>query len=159
MLWDDIRSVDYLASRPEVDAARIGCVGLSVGGYRSFMLGALDPRIKAAVDVGWMTSLATQIKSKVVHTIGLTFHVPGLYRWVDLPDLSALIAPRALMTIIGSRDPLFAQEGVQAAFEKIGRCYEKARSGERQRCITYDGPHEFNPAMQAEAWKWLARWV
>ena len=159
MLWDDIRTVDYLASRPEVDPARIGCVGLSVGGYRSFLLGALDPRIKAAVDVGWMTSLAAQIKSKVVHTIGLTFHVPGLYRWVDLPDLSALIAPRALMTIIGSRDGLFAQQGVQAAFEKIGRCYEKARSGERQRCITYDGPHEFNPAMQAEAWQWLARWV
>ena len=159
MLWDDIRTVDYLASRPEVDPARIGCVGLSVGGYRSFLLGALDPRIKAAVDVGWMTSLAAQIKSKVVHTIGLTFHVPGLYRWVDLPDLSALIAPRALMTIIGSRDGLFAQQGVQAAFEKIGRCYEKAGVAERQRCITYDGPHEFNPAMQAEAWKWLARWV
>ena len=159
MLWDDIRTVDYLASRPEVDPARMGCVGLSVGGYRSFMLGALDPRIKAAVDVGWMTSLAAQIKNKVVHTVGLTFHVPGLYRYVDLPDLSALIAPRALMTIIGLRDGLFAQEGVQAAFGKIGRCYEKAGVGDSQRCIRYDGPHEFNPAMQAEAWKWLARWV
>lgn len=159
MLWDDMRTVDYLASRPEVDPARMGCVGLSVGGYRSFMLAALDPRIKAAVDVGWMTSFATQIRNKVVHTVGLTFHVPGLYRYVDLPDLSALIAPRALMTIIGSRDPLFAQEGVQAAFGKIGRCYEKAGVGDHQRCISYDGPHEFNPAMQAEAWKWLERWV
>lgn len=159
MLWDDIRTVDYLASRPEVDPKRLGCVGLSVGGYRSFMLGALDPRIKAAVDVGWMTSFATQIKRQVVHSIGFTFHIPGLYRFVDLPDLSALIAPRALMTIIGSRDTLFAQEGVKAAFEKIGRCYEKAKAGDRQSSIMYDGPHEFNPAMQAEAWKWLARWV
>src|SRR5438445_461280 len=56
ILWDDIRTLDYLASRPEVDARRLGCVGLSVGGYRSFLLAALDRRIKVAVDVGWMTS-------------------------------------------------------------------------------------------------------
>ena len=70
-LWDDLRTVDYLASRPEVDPARIGCVGLSMGGYRSFLLAALEPRIKVAVDVGWMTSFAAQIRKHVVHTIGL----------------------------------------------------------------------------------------
>ena len=47
VLWDDIRTLDYLASRPEVDAKRLGCVGLSVGGYRSFLLAALDERIKS----------------------------------------------------------------------------------------------------------------
>ena len=61
LLWDDLRTVDYLVSRPEVDAQRLGCVGLSLGGYRSFLLAALDPRIRAAVDVGWMTSFASQI--------------------------------------------------------------------------------------------------
>ncbi len=159
ILWDDIRTLDYLASRPEVDPRRLGCVGLSVGGYRSFMLAALDERIKAAVDVGWMTSFGTQIRRHVVHTVGLTFHVPGLYRYVDLPDLAALAAPRALMTIIGSRDTLFNQEGVRAAFDKIGRIYEKAGAPARQACVAYDGPHEFNPAMQARAWEWLGRWV
>jgi hypothetical protein len=61
--------------------------------------------------------------------------------------------------INGSRDGLFAQEGVKAAFEKIRRCYEKAGAPERQDCRLYDAPHEFNPEMQEEAWKWLARWV
>ncbi len=159
MLWDDIRTVDYLATRPEVDPKRMACVGLSVGGYRSFMLGALDPRMKAAVDVGWMTSLGSQIKRNVIHSVGLTFHIPGLYRYVDLPDLSALVAPRALMVINGSRDGLFAPEGVKGAFEKIGRCYQKAGVPEKQSCVMYDGPHEFNPEMQAKAWQWLARWV
>ena len=65
LLWDDIRALDYLASRPEVDAKRLGCVGLSVGGYRSFLLAALDERIRVAVDVGWMTSFASQIKQHV----------------------------------------------------------------------------------------------
>ena len=56
MFWDDMRTVDYLVTRPEVDKNRIGCVGLSVGGLRSCHLAALDDRIKAAVVVGWMTS-------------------------------------------------------------------------------------------------------
>ena len=155
VLWDDIRTLDYLASRPEVDASRLGCVGLSVGGYRSFLLAALDERIKVAVDVGWMTSFASQIKQHVVNTIGLSFHINGLYRYMDLPDMSALVAPRAIMVINGSRDRLFALDGVNAAFEKIQRCYAKAGVPDRQRCRLFDAPHEFNLEMQTQAWDWL----
>jgi len=159
LLWDDLRTVDYLASRPEVDKKRLGCVGLSVGGYRSFLLAALDERIKAAVDVGWMTSFATQLRRQVIHSIGFTFHIIGLYRYLDMPDLAALIAPRSVLVINGSKDGLFAPDGVRAAFEKIGRCYAKAQASERQKCSMYDAPHEFNLKMQEEAWAWLKRWV
>ena len=155
VLWDDIRTLDYLASRPEVDAKRLGCVGLSVGGYRSFLLAALDERIKTAVDVGWMTSFASQIKQHVTNTIGLSFHINGLYRYMDLPDMSALIAPRSIMVINGSQDRLFALEGVKEAFDKIARCYAKAGVPDRQRCRLFDAPHEFNLDMQGEAWEWL----
>src|SRR5262249_54578499 len=72
MLWDDLRTLDYLAQRPEVDAKRLGCVGLSVGGYRSYMLAALSPRVKAAVAVGWMTSYPKQVRRHVINTVGLT---------------------------------------------------------------------------------------
>jgi hypothetical protein len=106
-----------------------------------------------------MTSFATQIRRQVIHTVGFSFHIPGLLRYLDLPDLAALVAPRALMVINGSRDSLFAPEGVKAAFAKIGRIYEKAGVPDRRSCLMYDGPHEFNPAMQEHAWKWLARWV
>jgi dienelactone hydrolase len=156
-LWDDLRAVEYLASRPEVDPARLGCVGLSMGGYRSFLLAALEPRIKVAVDVGWMTSFAAQIKRHVVHTVGLSFHIAGLYRYLDLPDLAALIAPRALLVINGSKDSLFAPDGVRAAFGKIEACFRKAGVADRQQCRLYDTPHEFNPAMQDEAWAWIEK--
>lgn len=155
MLWDDMRTLDYLASRPEVDRQRLGCVGLSVGGYRSFLLAALDQRIKAAVDVGWMTSFASNIRRHVLNTVGLTFHIPGLYRYFDLPDLAALIAPRSLLVINGSQDALFPRDGVEKAFQKIEACFRKAGAAERQRCRLYDAPHQFNRAMQAEAWEWL----
>ena len=155
MLWDDLRTLDYLASRPEVDRQRLGCVGLSVGGYRSFLLAALDERIKAAVDVGWMTSFAANIRRHVLNTVGLTFHIPGLYRYLDLPDLAALIAPRSVLVMNGSKDRLFPLRGVESAFQKIEACYRKAGVPERQRCRLYDVPHEFNREMQAEAWSWL----
>jgi dienelactone hydrolase len=159
VLWDDIRTLDYLASRPEVDKDRLGCVGLSVGGYRSYMLAALDERIKAAVAVGWMTSMPSQIKEHVINSIGFSFHVIGLYRYLDFPDLAALVAPRSLLVINGSQDRLFALDGVKAAFKKIESCYAKAVVAERQRCRLYDAPHEFNIAMQNEAWEWLKRWT
>jgi dienelactone hydrolase len=159
MLWDDIRTLDYLASRPEVDPARLGCVGLSVGGYRSFLLAALDERIQVAVDVGWMTSYASQIERQVINTIGFTFHIIGLYRYMDLPDLAALIAPRAVMVMNGSRDPLFAADGLQTGFQKIEACFEKAGVPERQRSRLFDVPHQFNREMQNEAWEWIQRWV
>jgi len=159
LLWDDLRTVDYLASRPEVDPQRLGCVGLSLGGYRSFLLAALDPRIKVAVDVGWMTSFASQIRRHVVNTIGLTFHIAGLYRYLDLPDLAALIAPRALLVINGSNDQLFSPDGVRAAFDKIGACFQKAGVPDRQHCRLYDAPHQFNREMQDEAFKWLTQWM
>ncbi len=155
VLWDDLRTVDYLASRPEVDRRRLGCVGLSVGGYRSFLLAALDPRIKAAVDVGWMTSYASNIRRHVLNTVGFTFHIPGLYRYLDLPDLAALIAPRSVFVINGSKDTLFPADGVEKAFRKIEACFRKAAVPDRQRCRLYDAPHQFNRAMQAEAWEWL----
>src|SRR5438309_406060 len=83
------------------------------------LLAALDQRIKVAVDVGWMSSLASHVRRHVVNSIGLTFHIIGLYRYLDLPDLAALIAPRSVLVINGSRDQLFPAEGVDAAFKKI----------------------------------------
>lgn len=159
MLWDDLRTLDYLAGRPEVDRQRLGCVGLSVGGYRSFLLAALDQRIKAAVDVGWMTSFASNIRRHVLNTVGLTFHIPGLYRYLDLPDLAALIAPRSVFVINGSKDGLFPRDGVDKAFRKIEACFQKAGVPEHERCRLYEAPHQFNREMQAEAWQWLGRRV
>jgi dienelactone hydrolase len=159
MFWDDIRSVDYLLTRPEVDPDRIGCVGLSVGGVRSAHLAALDPRIKAAVVVGWMTSVPAQLKHHIRNTIGHTKVIPGLYRLMDYPDVAALAMPASLLVINGKKDGLFEPGGVNTAFEKLANCYKKAGIPERLKTRLYDSPHEFNTEMQEEAWDWLKRWV
>jgi dienelactone hydrolase len=159
MYWDDVRTVDYLLTRPEVDPKRIGCVGLSVGGLRSCHLAALDDRIKAAVVVGWMASFPVQLRKKIIHTIGHTKLVPGLYRFLDYPDVASLAMPSALLVINGTRDGLFDLEGVRSCFKKLESCYTKAGVKEKFRGSFYETPHEFNREMQSEAWAWLKQWV
>jgi hypothetical protein len=78
---------------------------------------------------------------------------------LDYPDLAALIAPRALMVINGSRDTLFHPDAVKDAFATVEACYGKAGALGRQTCRVYDAPHEFNLEMQPVAWDWLRRSV
>jgi len=155
MFWDDIRTVDYLQTRPEVDRERIGCVGLSVGGFRSAHLAALDERIKAAVVVGWMCAYRPLLKDHILNTVGHTKLVPGLTRWLDLPDVAAMAIPAHLLVINGRQDTLFTVEGMEQAHQKLAACYKKAGVPERFRARLYDTPHQFNRDMQAEAWAWL----
>ena len=158
-IWDDIRSLDYLASRPEVDAKRMGCCGLSFGGLRSGHMAALDPRIRAAVVVGWMTSFGPTLRKHIWNTVGLSKIIPGMYRDLDYPDFVSLAAPRPLMVIHGSRDGLFAPAGVRKAVDTLGGVYRKAGAPDRFRFIEFDGPHQFNREMQGEAFAWLKKWI
>ena len=161
MVWDDIRTVDYLCSRAEVDPQRIGCVGLSVGAWRANHLAALDERIRAAVAVCWLTSFQKLQQRHIVNTTGFTKLLPGLYRALDMPDVVSLAAPRcALLNINGSQDRLFPiEEGVKPAYATLQAVYAKLDAAERFRGHLYDSPHEFNEAMQAEAWAWLKKWL
>lgn len=159
MFWDDIRTLDYLASRPEVDPARIGCVGHSVGGLRAAHLPALDDRIKASVACGWMCSFPAQIEKHVRSTIGFTKLIPGLYNRLDYPDLASVAAPTALMVISGVQDALFEPKGMQAAHDKIAAVYKKAGAAEKFKSVVEDRPHEFNRERQNDAWAWFDRWL
>jgi len=155
MCWDDIRTVDYLRSRPDVDSDRIGCVGLSVGAVRAAHLAALDDRVRAAVVVCWMTSFPHQLRAHVRNTIGHTKAIPGVYRDLDYPDVASLALPRPLLVFSGLRDRLFDLDGVKASHATLQACYAKAGVADRCRTRLLDTPHEFNREMQAEAWAWL----
>lgn len=159
MCWDDIRTVDYLRSRSDVDGTRIGCVGLSVGAVRAMHLAALDERIKAAVVVCWMTSFPAQLRKHVRHTIGHTKVIPGVHRHLDYPDIGAIAMPRPVLYMSGTRDTLFDLDGVRSAFDTLQRCYAKAGVPQHCRTRLYDSPHQFNLEMQAEAWAWLEQHV
>ena len=158
LAWDDIRTVDYLLTRPEVNPNRLACVGLSVGGYRTNFLAGLDPRIKAACVAGWMTSWRDLVPGFEPNTIisGVT---PGLLKHLDYPDVGSLTMPNPLMVVHGWRDGLFSTQGVLSAFSTLRQCYEAIGKPERFTTYTYDGPHKFPARAQQLMLEWFNRWV
>ncbi|MFB3826404.1 MAG: alpha/beta hydrolase family protein [Bryobacteraceae bacterium] len=156
VLWDDMRTVDYLAGRPEVDPSRIGCAGVSFGGYRSLYLGGMDDRIAAACVVGFMSTVKPMAR-RHVDTHSWVHFVPEVHRYLDWPDIAALRAPKPLMVLQCKQDGLFPLEGMQDAVSKIAAVYAKAGASSRFDGRFYDVPHQFNVAMQEDAFDWFDR--
>jgi dienelactone hydrolase len=153
--YDDRRAVDLLSSFPEVDRKRIGCAGLSGGGYRATYLLGADPRIKAGVIVGWMTSLPTTLDiSYSVHAN--LFDAFGLHSMMDHSDVASLAAPDAAIFIQNCvQDRLFTREGMDRAVQKIERVYRELGRSDFFRFRYYDVPHQFSAEMQEDAFRWL----
>lgn len=157
-VWDDRRAVEYLSSRPDVDPARIGCLGLSIGGLRTAHLIAADPRVKAACVTGWMTVFGQQLRNHLRNHTWMAY-IPGLYGQLDLPDAAALIAPGALLVQQCSRDALYPMSAMRAAVAQLTAIYAKAGMPDRFRAAFHDVPHSFGPEMQEEAFAWLEKWL
>ena len=158
LVWDDMRSVDYLCSRPEVDGKRIGCLGLSIGGLRTAHLIAADPRIKVACVAGWMTEFRAQLRNYLRNHTWMVY-IPGLYPSLDLPDATGLTAPGALLVQQCLRDELYSPEAMRGAVDKLSKIYAKAGIPERFRGLFYDVRHSFRPNMQDDAVAWIEKWI
>jgi dienelactone hydrolase len=156
--WDDIRTVDYLAGRPEVDPEKIGCLGISMGGDRTDYLAGLDDRIQCAVSVSWMSTLRPMIKQHV-NTHSYIHFLPGLTHFLDLPDLIGCMVPKPLMVQQCSQDGLYPLEGMQQSVKRIAAIYEKAGAGSKFQGRFYNHPHLFSREMQEEAFDWMDRWL
>jgi dienelactone hydrolase len=156
VVWDDMRTIDYLATRPDVDTKRIGCLGISMGGYRAAYLTALDDRVAAGCVVGFMSATAPMRKAHL-DTHSFVHFLPGLHRLFDLPDLAALAAPRALLVQQCKRDKLFPPVGMAAAVESIAAAYKAAGCEKQFEGRFYDEPHRFTRTMQDETFGWLDR--
>ncbi|MSS71381.1 MAG: hypothetical protein EXS64_07815 [Candidatus Latescibacteria bacterium] len=156
-LWDDSRCVDYLVSRPEVDGERIGCTGLSGGGWRTDVLAALDRRVRASVSVGWMTTGDYQQVYNVSGAIGTFCLLPGVWDRMDVPDMTVMAAPNASMVVSTSEDPLFPPEGQLEAARQIEAGYRWAGCPEKFRHFFPPKPHCYDAEVQAEALGWFDR--
>jgi dienelactone hydrolase len=162
MLYADRRALDLFLADPRVDPARVGCLGLSVGGFRSVHLAAMDERIQAAVEIGWMCALATYLREhdhlyRWPNVMGLC--APGMARYLDFPDVASLACPRPFLLMAGRRDTLYPVEGVEEAFAKIRAVYESQGVRDHVEARWYDVPHCFNVEMQEYAFEWLDRWL
>jgi dienelactone hydrolase len=152
---DDSRCVDYLLSRPEVDGNRIGCTGLSGGGWRTNIMAALEPRLKAVVSVGWMTTGDTQQAYNVSGAIGSFALLPGVWNRLDIPDLIAMAAPKACMVVSMTNDRLFPPLGQNEAARQIADAFTWAGAPQRFRSYMPPKPHCYDAEIQEQALAWF----
>jgi len=162
MLRDDLTALDYLCSRPEVDAQRIGVTGISMGSTRSWWIMALDDRPRAAVCVGCMTRYEELIRASMVKAHGIYYFVPGMLKHFDTEAVIALAAPRPMLFMTGDQDSGSPIDGVRHLGQIVRRVY--ALHGQNtpshfENTIYPGVAHVYLPDMWEKTVKWLDHWV
>jgi dienelactone hydrolase len=186
-VWDVMRLVDYLESRDDVDAKRIGLIGISKGGIETYLAAAVDPRIAASVPcIGvesfrwaldnndWRGRVGTIQKTfdAIIKETGATnidtalvrkFYdrvVPGIYGEFDGPAMVPLIAPRALFIINSDTDTHTPLSGVNECLDVTRRVYHDAQADDHLtvRIQEHTG-HKVNPDSERAAIEWFVKWL
>jgi len=155
---EDQKALDILCSRPDVDANKVGCGGLSGGGMRTVFLAGQDDRIKCAVCVGFMTTWRDFVLNKSPHHTWMTY-VPLLPNELDFPEILGLRAPLPTMVLNDSDDDLYTLDEMKRADKILGEVFTKAGAADRYKCSYYPGPHKFDRKMQADAFDWFDKWL
>ncbi len=152
-VWDTLRLIDYIQSRPDVQAGELACVGLSGGGTLTMYTAALDMRVTCAYISGAVNTFRDSILS-IDHC--LCNYVPGILEYAEMDEIAGLIAPRPLVIEHGLRDPIYPPHGVEAAAETLRRIYACFGADDRFTVHSFDGEHRWDGA-PVEAW--LARYM
>ena len=161
MTYDDIASTDFLASLPMVDANRIGCVGCSMGAYRSWMLSALSDRIKVGASVCWMITTDAQLTRRYgrKENGGFANCIPGLRQYLDYPHIASLACPKPMLFINGTKDKLFPVPGVEDAFRQMHEVWRSQKADERLDTEIWDIPHSCGIKAQAKILEFLDQYL
>ena len=140
-IWDMMRCIDYLESRPEVDPDRIGMMGLSQGGTMTTFTSAIEPRIKAADIIGYLSPW----QDFGIHDANFCGSqiVPEVYRYLDTHDIAGLIAPRPLLIEMGVHDTTFSIESMLRGYEGVKRIYSAAGACDDLWADVHPGEHAF----------------
>lgn len=156
-IWDGIRSLDYLASRPEIDPKRLGCTGNSGGGTLTAYLMALDDRIFAAAPSCYITSL-----ERLFATIGpqdAEQNITGQVAFgMEHSDYVTMRAPKPTLICTGTRD-YFDIQGAWTSFREAKLLYGLLDHGERVELFEYNDTHGFSKPRRQAAMRWMRRWL
>jgi hypothetical protein len=155
MVYDSIRALDWLVTRPDVDPLRIGTLGMSMGSTMAQWLAALDERVKATVDICCLTEYHTLLAEKGLAGHGIYYYVPGLLKHFTAADVNALIAPRAHLGLAGLRDPLTPVRGLDVIDRELAQVYAGAGHPERWKLLRYDVGHQETAEGRREALAFL----
>jgi hypothetical protein len=165
--WNGIRALDYLETRKEVDAKRLGVTGRSGGGATSWWIAAADERVKCTVPVAGIADLQSHVVEGVAPRYKqggvITGHCDCMYfvntyRW-DFDVVLALCAPRPVLLGNSDADEIFPVPGYRHLADKAKRIYELYDAKDKFKLMETTGPHKDTPELRLGAYRWMNRWL
>jgi dienelactone hydrolase len=139
-VWDVMRTLDYIATRPELDSGRVGCMGISGGGTVTCFSTALEPRIRVALVSGYLNTFRDSVGS-LAHCIDN--YVPGILNWAEMHDIAGLIAPRPLFVESGEKDNIFPIDASIESFKQVHEIYAVFQAADRVEQEVFPAEHSF----------------
>jgi dienelactone hydrolase len=155
--WDLHRLADYIQTRRDCINGQLACIGLSGGGLQTLWATALDERIRCAISSGYFYGYREALL-ELAYNCSCNY-VPHLWEYVDMGDIAALIAPRALLIECGTRDPLNGKSGlanVRSQLAIASKAYKLLDATDRLRHDVYEGEHQWYGNNAVE---WVRKWI
>jgi dienelactone hydrolase len=159
MVYDSLRAVDYLVSRPDVDRRRVATLGISMGSTMAWWAAALDERIRVCVDLCCLTDFDALLAARGLDGHGVYYYVPGLLKAFSTSDINALIAPRPHLALAGEYDRLTPPEGLDRVDAALRKVYRAAGAPEAWQLKRYGVGHMETAAMRQDVLAFLERWL
>ena len=160
-IWDGIRSIDYLQTRPEVDHKKIGVTGQSGGGTLTAYISALDERVKVSMPICYITSLYWRMGNRATADPEWDPEqdlFETLLNGVDHAELLALFAPKPLR--IGSaQQDFFPIEGTRVTYEEVQKIYELVDAESKLDKVEVNEKHSLSTGLREAAYQWFERWL
>ncbi|WP_165249077.1 alpha/beta hydrolase [Paludisphaera soli] len=147
--WNSIRALDWISTLPDVDPARIGCTGESGGGTQTFILAALDERIKVSAPVVMV--------SEGFQGGCVCENAAGLRLGTDNVEFAALAAPRPMILVGATGD--WTANTLTRSFPAIRGAYSLIGSPDRLEAVVHDFPHNYNQTSRNSVYAFMGRWL
>ena len=157
-VWNAMRAIDYLETRPEVDAARIGMTGRSGGAAMTWFTAAVDERVKVAAPVMGISTYRANVKANTQKG-HCDCMFPVNFARHDMMHQGALIAPRPLLMAHGIQDALFPVEGYQEFEKHVGKLYEAYGVRQRFANVEVNTGHQDSDFLRETAIAWFDRFL
>ncbi len=142
-VWDAIRGLDYMATRPDVDMDRVGITGASGGGLATLYTFAADDRYKAAVPVVYMSSMELAPDNGC-----LCNHVPGTCQVGDRSDVIGIQAPKPVYIMGADLDGEFPKDAMRLTHKKMAQTWDLFGKKDDVFVQIYAGGHDYNQPMR-----------
>lgn len=156
--WNGVRGLDYLVSRPDVDAERLAVTGISGGGAATFWIAAADERVKVAVPVSGMADLESYVGNRVVngHCDCMFLHNSHQWPWTGV---AALIAPRPLLFVNSDADAIFPMDANARVISRLERLYSLYGAGDRVDAVVSIGGHAYRSDIRQSVYRFINTWL